>query len=163
MVMTTMHKSPIRTTRPDDQIEDQVVHGDGLFTTHIRMWDVSPGSWIKKWWGVSMVSRVTGRNVRDEVSSRSITTNFDLLLHIRKMRLKWLGDILRNHWGSNNLLMHAVCMQHHMKMEGNILMDAPRHETMDQLTTMARDKAFWQEHLRHTWENQTWYGFNHFK
>ena len=95
MVMTTMHKSPIRTTRPDDQIEDQVVHGDGLFTTHIRMWDVSPGSWIKKWWGVSMVSRVTGRNVRDEVSSRSITTNFDLLLHIKKMRLGWL--VTRGH------------------------------------------------------------------
>ena len=40
-----------------------------------------------------MLSRITGNDVRDE--SRSSTTNFDIVKHIRLRRLRWMGQILR--------------------------------------------------------------------
>ena len=93
-----------------------------------------------------MLSRVTGRSVRDE--ARPNTTIYNLTLAIRKRRFRWLGDILRKYRGTDNILMHAVCIQDQTIKHGNLLIDSPRHESMDQLSQMAQDKAFWNEHSK---------------
>ena len=44
--------------------------------------------------------------------------------------------------GTDNPLTHAMCMQEHLNLAGNLLMN---HKNMEQ---MAKDKAFWKERSR---------------
>ena len=64
-----------------------------------------------------MLSRITGHNVMQE--ARRATTSYDILTHIRRMRLTWLGQILRSN--PNSMLFRAVEMQRDMDMTGNLL------------------------------------------
>ena len=74
-----------------------------------------------------MLSRITGNDVRHE--ARSCTTSFDILKHIRTMRLKWFGTILRQERGGNRMLLRSVEMQSIMNQPGNLLSDAPTSTT----------------------------------
>ena len=90
-----------------------------------------------------MLSRITGNSVQQE--ARADTTSYNLLNQIRRMRLKWLGQILR--FNSDSIVAQAVKVQMTMNSPGSILMDAPYHRNFQELVTMAVDKAFWREHV----------------
>ena len=83
-----------------------------------------------------MLARVTGNNVRQE--ARACTTSYDIIKHIRAMRLKWLQQILCG--DPNRMVFKAVEMQSHLNTEGSILMDAPYHTNMQELVSLAKDK-----------------------
>ena len=87
-----------------------------------------------------MLARITGRSVREEV--RSTTTSFDLVKKIRVRRLRWLGQILRG--DQTRLLFHTVVYQFHNKSSGNLFMDAPSHDNLDELIVLASDKTYWK-------------------
>ena len=91
-----------------------------------------------------MLSRVTGKSVQQE--ARADTTSYDLLKQIRRMRLNWLGQILR--FNSDSIVAQSVKVQMEMNSPGNILMDAPTHNNFQELVTLATDKAFWNDHVR---------------
>ena len=91
-----------------------------------------------------MLSRVTGKSVQQE--ARADTTSYDLLKHIRRMRIQWLGQILRSN--SDNIVAQSVKVEMEMNSPGNILMDAPAHNNFHELVTLAIDKAFWREHVQ---------------
>ena len=91
-----------------------------------------------------MLARFTGQTQRQE--ARRATTSYDLVRHVRVMRLKWLGFILRQ--VDTRLVKQAVQLQSAMDMQGNILMDAPNHRDLEELSVMAKDKAFWSEHIK---------------
>ena len=88
-----------------------------------------------------MLSRITGQTVRQE--ARSCTTSHDILKHIRTMRMKYLGSILRG--DPNSLTYCAVRLQYDMGTPGNLLMDAPPHENWTDLVVMTHDTAFWKK------------------
>ena len=90
-----------------------------------------------------MLARVTGNSVRQE--ARAYTTSYDIIKHIRAMRLRWLQQILCG--DPNRMVFKAVEMQAHMNNEGSILMDAPHHANLQELVALANDKAFWREHI----------------
>ena len=98
-----------------------------------------------------MLSRITGHNVMQE--ARRATTSYDILTHIRRMILTWLGKILISN--PNSMLFKAVEMQRDMvemqgdmSMTGNLLMDAPFHQNLEELRFYAIDKAFWNEQIK---------------
>ena len=86
----------------------------------------------------SMLDRFTGQTRRQE--ARRATTNFDLVRHIRVMRLKWLGFILRQ--TDTRLIKQAILIQSDMNQQGNILMDAPNHIDLTDLSMMDKDRVF---------------------
>lgn len=99
-----------------------IVAVDSLVTYGFESWQLTPQVMCKLNGANSqMLSRVTGRNVRDEV--RESTTSFDILRHIRKIRLKWLGDILRS--DTDRMIYQCIHLQMHLNNPGSILMDAP--------------------------------------
>ena len=91
-----------------------------------------------------MLSRITGHSVMQE--ARRATTSHDILTHIRRMRLTWLGQILRAN--PDSMLFKAVEMQRDMGMTGSILMDAPFHQDLQELRSYAMDKAFRNEQIK---------------
>ena len=54
--------------------------------------------------------------------------------------MKWVGHILRK---EDSFLAWKMRMQKPYE-EGSILLDAPQHDTMDELAELARDKEEWQ-------------------
>ena len=76
--------------------------------------------------------------------ARATTTNYDILLHMCRMRLRWLGKILRSN--QNNLTFKVIELQVLMNTPGNILEDAPTFTDMPDLVTEVMDRAFWKEH-----------------
>ena len=91
-----------------------------------------------------MLSRVTGNPVRQE--ARAATTSHDLLRHVRVMRLKWLAKILRG--DQTSLVFCAAYTQYQMGSPVNLFMDAPQHNSFEDLVAKAADKAAWDEHVR---------------
>ena len=92
-----------------------------------------------------MLARVTGNDVRQE--ARACTTSYDVIKHIRVMRLKLLQQILCG--DQSRMVFKAVEMQSNLNMEGSILMDAPNHVNLQELVSMTKDKSFWREHIVH--------------
>ena len=87
-----------------------------------------------------MLSRFTGNSIPQE--ARPNSTTFDLVKAVRKQRLKWLGCILRAY--PNRLVHQALLAQYQSGMEGTLLMDAPPHNSFDDLVAQARDTMAWQ-------------------
>ena len=56
-------------------------------------------------------------------------------------RLRWVGHILR--LGPSYPAYQALKVQEHLSMEGNLLMDTPPHNSIDELATKAADRAAW--------------------
>ena len=88
-----------------------------------------------------MLARITGRSFREE--ARPATTSFDLVLSIRRRRLRWLGHILRA--GDHRLVFKAIVVQAEMGRQGNMWMDSPAHNTMTEVMQLAADKAVWKK------------------
>ena len=85
-----------------------------------------------------MLVRITGHSVCEE--ARSVTTSFDVVRHIRVMRLQWLATLLRD----TRYIYSALTLHTH---PGGLLSDAPPHINLDHLADLAKDKAFWKEHI----------------
>ena len=86
-----------------------------------------------------MLIRITGRPIRDE--ARSLTTSHDLVRQIRKLRLRWLGEILRS--GPSRLIYQAIKVQWDGKTKGNLFTDAPETDSLMDLAAIAHDKMKW--------------------
>ena len=93
----------------------------------------------------AMLARITGKTIPQE--ARSATTSLDLIRRIRMRRHRWLGHILR--LGPSSIVYQALKMQAKMQLEGNLLMDAPPHTSVEDLARQAKDRSRWRE-LTHT-------------
>ena len=87
-----------------------------------------------------MLARFTGKSIPQE--ARHISSSYNLVLGIRVRRFRWLGHILRA--GTSRLTYKAVEEQFAMGHPGNILMDAPPHTSIMDLTAKARDRKAWR-------------------
>ena len=93
---------------------------------------------------------------------------YDLLAALRYRRCKWLGQILRLEQG--RLLRQMIMDMRPNGTSGTILMDAPKHQTMEELAHLAGgvdseesrerarlrlstscDRPYAPRHARHTW------------
>ena len=79
-----------------------------------------------------MVSVITGRHIREEVSEGK---TYDVVAGIRATRMRWLGQILQMNEG--RLVHQAVKMMYGNRKEGDMLMDAPKSATWVELKKMA--------------------------
>ena len=76
-----------------------------------------------------MLARITGRSISSE--ARLLTTSFDLIKTIRERRLRWLGQIIRA--GLDSIMYQALVVQKSLGHTGNLLMDAPPHDSIHSL------------------------------
>ena len=90
-----------------------------------------------------MMSVITGRTPHQEAS---VDKTFDLVRWIRARRLQWLGHILR--MGTERSLKRAVFVMFKSPREGDLMMDAPRHDSWRELTKYAADRDWWRERVR---------------
>ena len=58
------------------------------------------------------------------------------------MRFKWLGQILRT--GPHSYQFQALKVQMQMDNPGNIMMDAPPHDNIEDLISLASNKTAWK-------------------
>ena len=72
----------------------------------------------------SMVSIITGRQVREESSAGK---TFDLVKWIRARKLQWLGYILR--MGPERKVKQAVFEMFKAPQTGDMMMDSPKTES----------------------------------
>ena len=86
-----------------------------------------------------LLSRFTGKTVQQE--ARPNTTSLNLIRRIRKLRLRWLGQILRS--GNHRLIFKAVEAQHKFGMTGGLLMNAPPFVNVQDLIPLANDQEAW--------------------
>ena len=89
---------------------------------------------------ISMLVRITGKPIAKE--ARSGTTSLNLVRKIRIRRLKWLGHIIRA--GPQSLMFCALKAQLKMGHHGNLLMDAAKHNQIEDLIPLAMDRATWR-------------------
>ncbi len=70
-----------------------------------------------------------------------------MLSRLRSRRLKWAGHILRMEEASLNRRVLLAQVQAELEAGssevGGLLMDAPRYESVEQLTELAEDKKAW--------------------
>ena len=92
-----------------------------------------------------MLTRFTGKIIPTE--ARPATCNLNLIHKIRQRRLRWVGHILRQ--GPGHITYTALAVQSARNKEGNLLMDAPPHVNLDELTHLAMDRAAWSAMVRH--------------
>ena len=92
----------------------------------------------------TMLTHITDQSVSSE--AHRVTTSHDLIRHIRVMRLKWLGFILRE--PESRLIVQTVKAQRDLYKSGSILMDTPSHKNFQDLILKAKDKDFWDEHIK---------------
>ena len=90
-----------------------------------------------------MLSRITGNSV--QVEARRATTSHDIIKHIKTMRMKWLRNILCDDNAHHRLIYHAISLHNY---HGSLLSDVPEHRDLEHLTELARDRVFWNEHIR---------------
>ena len=91
-----------------------------------------------------MLAWFTGKTIPEE--ARPTTTSFNLIRKIRMTRLRWVGHILRA--GSNYLPFQALKSQLDMNCPGNLLMDTPPHQRIEDLVPLAKDRAYWRALVR---------------
>ena len=82
------------------------------------------------------LSIITGRNQRTE----RVHPTWDLIKTLRTRRLRWLGHILR--LDEDRLLRKVVIAMEKPYPKGSIMMDAPPHDTMDDLIYLAGDHGY---------------------
>ena len=77
---------------------------------------------------------------------RPASTSLNLVLRLRKTRLRWLGQILRN--GPSHITYQAIIAQSQSNAEGSLLADAPPHTDFDDLTSLAGNHFIWNKEIR---------------
>ena len=85
-----------------------------------------------------MVSAITGRTPHEEAT---VGKTYDIVAGIRATRLRWLGKILLMNEG--RMLQRAVKTLYENPKEGDLLMDAPKTATWEELQKRAEDKKEW--------------------
>ena len=90
-----------------------------------------------------MLSRITGNSIPQE--ARPMSTNHNLVRCMRVVRYKYLGFILRS--DQNRLIYRALAHKYTTNEGGSILMDAPPHTSLEDLTHQAMDKATWHSRI----------------
>ena len=91
-----------------------------------------------------MLARITGRSIPTE--ARPLTTSYNLVKKIRERRLRWLGHIIRA--GPESIMYQPLITQHSMGRTGNLLMDVPPHNSIDDLRAIANDRKEWRALVR---------------
>ena len=93
-----------------------------------------------------MLSRITGHSVCVEV--RRATTSFDVVRHIRVMRLRWLAELLRDDKLHTRYIYTISCSALALHTyPDRLLSDAPPHANLEHLASLTKDKAYWKEHV----------------
>lgn len=96
-----------------------------------------------KGWNARCMSRITGRSVAEE--NRHPT--YDLVGKLAARRLKWAGQVLRQ--DPNESIVHRVVVAvadldlQSDRRRPSLLMDAPAHESVEELVELARDEQGW--------------------
>ena len=75
--------------------------------------------------------------------ARRATTILIFIKHVKTMRIKWLGNILR--LKGDRLVQLAVEQQHKLALPGNMLYDIPHHLTYQQIKNAASDRVLWKK------------------
>ena len=70
----------------------------------------------------------------------------NLVKKIRERRLRWLVHIIRA--DPNTIMYQALIVQHSMGHTGNLLMDTPPHESIDDLGPIVNDRNKWRALVR---------------
>ena len=91
-----------------------------------------------------MLASFTSKTIQQE--ARPLTTSLNLVLRLRKTRLRWLGHILRG--GKDQLTYQAIKAQFMSRMKGSLLTDAPPHTCIEDLIPLAEDRAHWRALVR---------------
>ena len=104
--------------------------------------DVRLGTLMRKINGSNsvMLSRITDRSIPTE--ARPLTTSFNLVMKIRERRFRWLGHIIRD--GPGSIMYQALVVHHSMGHAGNLMMDVPPHNSIDDLRPIANDRDKWR-------------------
>ena len=88
-------------------------------------------------WNARCLSFITGRPIRDEYKR----TTYDLVAHLRVHRLRWLGHVLR--MDESRDVKKVVTQSTKPYPQGSLLMDTPKHQSMEELERMANDREDW--------------------
>ena len=91
-----------------------------------------------------MLAWFTGKSIPEE--ARPNTTSLNVIRKIRQCRLRWVGHLLRA--GPNHLAFQALKVQQSLGQEGNLLMDTPTHNSVEDLVPLAKDRAYWKTLVR---------------
>ena len=112
-----------------------------ILTYGCETWTLCP-KMIQRLNGVNstILARITNKPIQQE--ARALTTSLNLVRKIRVRRLKWLGHILRA--GPQSLMFCALKAQSEMGHQGNLLMDAPTHTSIEDLVPLAMDRGSWR-------------------
>ena len=84
------------------------------------------------------LSFISGRSIREE----AVNPSFDLCQHLRAARLRLLGHILR--MDTDEPVRQVITSRGTNHRTGDLFMDAPIHESIDELTALAFDKHQWR-------------------
>ena len=91
-----------------------------------------------------MLASFTGKSIQQE--ARPQTTSLNLVLRLRKTRLRWLGHILCE--GPEHITYQAVVAQYQRNEKGSLLMDAPPHANFEDLVSMTGNFFYWNKVVR---------------
>ena len=94
-------------------------------------------------WNSRRLSIITGRTQRQE----RVRPTWNIVMIMRMRRLKWLGHILR--LDDDRMLKQAILSMKKPYPEGSILMDAPPHDSIQELVDLAGDHG-WENHKEWT-------------
>ena len=93
-------------------------------------------------WNAKCLSVMTGKSIHAETKDPT----FDLIAHLRARRLRWLGHILR--LDPQRPTRQIVMSFAKPYSEGSLLMDAPEHTSLEELSEIASDRVSWRKLVR---------------
>jgi len=83
---------------------------------------------------------ITGKEIKEE---SGIHPTVDVIGMVRARRLRWVGHVLRAH--DDYLPRQVVLGMEKPYPAGSILMDAPKHDSMEELVVLAGDRDEWRD------------------
>ena len=86
------------------------------------------------------LARITGREIRDEATDAT----FDLCLYLRSQRLRYLGHVLRS--DESSMVRKVILSRGTNHRAGDLFMDSPVHNSIEELVEIARDRDQWRIH-----------------
>ena len=112
-----------------------------LLTFGSETWDLNPKT-CRQLNGANskMLTWFTGKSIPEE--ARPNTTSLNVIRKIRQCRLRWVGHLLRA--GPNHLAFQALKVQQSLGQEGNLLMDTPTHNSVEDLVPLVKGHAYWR-------------------
>ena len=83
---------------------------------------------------------ITGKEIKEE---SGMHPTVDVIGMVRARRLRWVGHVLRAH--DDYLPRQVVLGMEKPYPAGSILMDAPKHDSMEELVVLAGDRDEWRD------------------